>query len=89
MRDQGVKAPLMGGDSIAPGELAAIAGGELDRRHDDLQPDPRKIRDRPRWSPLPRQIDQAEAFTLYTYAVEVWAQAAEEAKVDRPPRSPR
>ena len=83
MRDQGVKAPLMGGDGINSAELAAIAGdGAIEGTLMTFSPDPRKI---------PGSADvvarfrakkiEPEAFTLYTYAaVEVWAQAAEAAK---------
>ncbi|NLH81452.1 MAG: branched-chain amino acid ABC transporter substrate-binding protein [Phyllobacteriaceae bacterium] len=82
MRDQGVKAPLMGGDGINSGELAAIAGPDgIDGTLMTFSPDPRKI---------PGSADvvarfraksiEPEAFTLYTYAaVEVWAQAVQEA----------
>jgi branched-chain amino acid transport system substrate-binding protein len=83
MRDQGVKAPLMGGDGINSAELAAIAGEEaIDGTLMTFSPDPRKI---PGAADVvarfrAKQIEP-EAFTLYTYAaVEVWAQAAEAAK---------
>ncbi len=83
MRDQGVKAPLMGGDGINSGELAAIAGeGSIDGTLMTFSPDPRKI---PGSAEVVARFRaksiEPEAFTLYTYAaVEVWAQAAEEAK---------
>ncbi len=83
MRDQGVMAPLMGGDGINSSELAAIAGTDgIEGTLMTFSPDPRKnsaaaevvARFRA------KQIEP-ETFTLYTYAaVEVWAAAAAEAK---------
>jgi len=82
MRDQGVKAALMGGDGINSGELAAIAGADaIDGTLMTFSPDPRKI---PGAADVVARFRaksiEPEAFTLYTYAaVEVWAQAANEA----------
>ena len=79
MRDQGVKAVLMGGDGINSGELAAIAGQDaIDGTLMTFSPDPRKI---PGAAEVVARFRaksiEPEAFTLYTYAaVEVWAQAA-------------
>ena len=42
MRDQGVKAPLMGGDGIASDELAAIGGPAIEGTLMTFGPDPRK-----------------------------------------------
>ncbi|MCE1234932.1 MAG: branched-chain amino acid ABC transporter substrate-binding protein [Hyphomicrobiales bacterium] len=83
MRDQGVTAPLMGGDGINSGELAAIAGDKsIEGTLMTFAPDPRKI---PGSAEVVARFRaksiEPEAFTLYTYAaVEVWAQAAAEAK---------
>lgn len=83
MRDQGVKAPLMGGDGINSAELAAIAGdGGIEGTLMTFSPDPRKIAGAAEVIARFRakQIEP-ESFTLYTYAaVEVWAQAVEAAK---------
>jgi branched-chain amino acid transport system substrate-binding protein len=82
MRDQGVKAVLMGGDGINSGELAAIAGADaIDGTLMTFAPDPRKI---PGSAEVVARFRaksiEPEAFTLYTYAaVEVWAAAANEA----------
>ncbi|MER2607259.1 MAG: branched-chain amino acid ABC transporter substrate-binding protein [Siculibacillus sp.] len=83
MRDQGVKAPLMGGDGINSSELAAIAGADaIDGTLMTFSPDPRK---NPQAADVVARFRaksiEPESFTLYTYAaVEVWAQAAAEAK---------
>jgi branched-chain amino acid transport system substrate-binding protein len=79
MRDQGVKAPLMGGDGINSTELAAIAGADgIEGTLMTFSPDPRK-------SPVAADVVarfraksiEPESFTLYTYAaVEIWAAAA-------------
>lgn len=83
MRDQGVTAPLMGGDGINSSELAAIAGADaIAGTLMTFSPDPRKI---PAAAEVvarfrAKQIEP-ESFTLYTYAaVEIWAAAAAEAK---------
>ena len=83
MRDQGVKAALMGGDGINSSELAAIAGTDaIEGTLMTFSPDPRK-------NPAAAEVVarfrakqiEPETFTLYTYAaVEVWAKAAAEAK---------
>ena len=83
MRDQGVKAPLMGGDGINSSELAAITGVDsIEGTLMTFSPDPRK-------NPAAAEVVarfraksiEPESFTLYTYAaVEIWAQAAAEAK---------
>lgn len=83
MRDQGVKALLMGGDGINSAELAAIAGTDaIEGTLMTFSPDPRK-------NPAAAEVVarfrakqiEPETFTLYTYAaVEVWAKAAAEAK---------
>ncbi|MFC0218287.1 branched-chain amino acid transport system substrate-binding protein [Pseudochelatococcus lubricantis] len=82
MRDQGLSAPLMGGDGIASSEYAAIAGPGAAGTLMTFSPDPRK-------NPAAQQVVEKfkaknfdpETYTLYSYAaVQVLAQAAEEAK---------
>lgn len=83
MREQGVKAPLMGGDGITSDEFSAIAGPAADGTLMTFSPDPRtnpankaivdKFRKDRKFEP--------EAYTLYSYAsVQVLKQAAEKAK---------
>ena len=78
MRDQGVKAPLMGGDGIASDEFAAIGGPAVEGTLMTFGPDPRK-------NPAAAEVVKAftaknfnpEAYTLYSYAaLQVIAQAA-------------
>jgi branched-chain amino acid transport system substrate-binding protein len=83
MRDQGVKAPLMGGDGMADSEFAAIAGPGADGTLMTYSPDPRN-------NPKNKEIVELfrrkrgfepQAYTLYSYAaVQVIKQAAETAK---------
>jgi len=83
MRDQGVKAPLMGGDGMADDEFAAIAGPGADGTLMTFSPDPRT-------NPKNREIVELfrqkrgfepQAYTLYSYAsVQIIKQAAEIAK---------
>lgn len=78
LRDQGVKAPLMGGDGIASDEFAAIAGPGAEGTLMTFAPDPRK---RPEAKAVVAKFEakkfNPEAYTLYTYAaLEVIAQAA-------------
>ena len=76
MRDQGVKAPLMGGDGIASDEFAAIAGPGAEGTLMTFAPDPRK---RPEANAVVAKFE-AKKFN-YTYAaLEVVAQAAAAAK---------
>ncbi len=81
-RDQGLSAPLMGGDGIASSEYAAIAGPGAAGTLMTFSPDPRK-------NPAAQEVVakfkasnfDPETYTLYSYAaVQVLAQAAEEAK---------
>jgi branched-chain amino acid transport system substrate-binding protein len=69
MRDQGLAAPLMGGDGITSDEFAAIAGPGAEGTLMTYPPDPRK---RPQAKDVvarfaARQINP-EAYTLYSYA---------------------
>jgi branched-chain amino acid transport system substrate-binding protein len=82
MRDQGVRAPLMGGDGIASDEFAAIAGPGAEGTLMTYGPDPRK---RPEAKAVVEKFRakrfEPEAYTLYSYAVlEIIKQAAESAK---------
>ena len=82
MRDQGIKAPLMGGDGITSDEFASIGGPGVEGTLMTFPPDPRK-------NPAAKAAVEKfrakkfepEAYTLYSYAaVEVVKQAAEQAK---------
>ena len=82
MRDQGVKAPLMGGDGITSDEFAAIGGPGVEGTLMTYGPDPRN-------KPQAKQVVEEfrakkfepEAYTLYSYAgVQIIKQAAEAAK---------
>jgi branched-chain amino acid transport system substrate-binding protein len=82
MRDQGVKAPLMGGDGITSDEFAAVGGPDVVGTLMTYGPDPRN-------RPEAKKVVEAfrakkvepEAYTLYTYAaVQILKQAAEAAK---------
>ena len=82
MRDQGVKAPLMGGDGITDDEFAAIAGPGAEGTLMTFSPDPRT-------NPANKEIVEVfrkkgfepQAYTLYSYAaVQIIKQAAEQAK---------
>lgn len=83
MRDQGLRAPLMGGDGITDDEFAAIAGAGAEGTLMTFSPDPRT-------NPTNKEIVdvfrkkrgfEPQAYTLYSYAsVQVIKQAAEEAK---------
>lgn len=82
MRDQGVRAPLMGGDGIASDEFAAIAGPGAEGTLMTYGPDPRK---RPEAKAVVEKFRakrfEPEAYTLYSYAIlEIIKQAAESAK---------
>jgi branched-chain amino acid transport system substrate-binding protein len=82
MRDQGVKAVLMGGDGITSDEFATIGGPGVEGTLMTFAPDPRK---RPEAKAIVAKFRAAkfepEAYTLYSYAaVEIMKQAAEAAK---------
>jgi len=82
MRDQGIKAPLMGGDGITDEEFAAIAGPGAEGTLMTYGPDPRK---RPEAKEVVEKFRkknfEPQAYTLYSYAaVQVIKQAAEQAK---------
>src|SRR5882724_8019433 len=82
MRDQGVKAPLMGGDGITTDEFAAIGGPGVEGTLMTFGPDARK-------NPAAATVVKAfeakkinpEAYTLYSYAaLQVIAMSAADAK---------
>ncbi len=82
MRDQGVKAPLMGGDGITSDEFAAVAGPGVEGTLMTYGPDPRK---RPEAKAVVEKFRannfEPESYTLYSYAaVQVIKQAAETAR---------
>ncbi len=83
MRDQGVKAPLMGGDGITSDEFASVGGPGVEGTLMTYGPDPRN---NPAAKEVVRRIPrqakfEPEAYTLYSYAgVQVIKQAAEAAK---------
>src|SRR6188508_3381480 len=82
MRDQGVKAVLMGGDGITTDEFASVGGPGVEGTLMTFAPDPRK---RPEAKAIVEKFRakkfEPEAYTLYSYAaVEIIKQAAEQAK---------
>jgi branched-chain amino acid transport system substrate-binding protein len=83
MRDQGVKAPLMGGDGMADDEFAAIAGPGAEGTLMTFTPDPRnnpKNKDIVELFRKKRGFEP-QAYTLYSYAaLQIIKQAAEQAK---------
>jgi branched-chain amino acid transport system substrate-binding protein len=82
MRDQGVKAVLMGGDGITSDEFATVGGPGVEGTLMTFPPDPRK---RPEAKGVVEKFRakkfEPEAYTLYSYAaVEIIKAAAEQAK---------
>ncbi len=82
MRDQGVTATLMSGDGITSDEFATIGGPGVEGTLMTFPPDPRR---RPEAKAVVAKFEakkfNPEAYTLYSYAaVEIFKQAAEEAK---------
>ena len=82
MRDQGVKAPLMGGDGITSDEFASIGGPGVEGTLMTFGPDPRK---NPAAADAVKKFAakniNPEAYTLYSYAaMQVIAMAAADAK---------
>src|SRR5216683_351785 len=82
MRDQGVKAPLMGGDGITSDEFAAIGGPGVEGTLMTYGPDPRNKPDAKKVvEEFRAKKFEPEAYTLYSYAgVQIIKQAAEAAK---------
>jgi branched-chain amino acid transport system substrate-binding protein len=82
MRDQGVKAPLMGGDGITSDEFATVGGPGVEGSLMTYGPDPRN---RPEAKAAVAEFRakgfEPESYTLYSYAgVQIIKQAAEAAK---------
>src|SRR6476660_544554 len=82
MRDQGVKAPLMGGDGITSDEFASVGGPGGEGTLMTYGPDPRN---KPGAKKVVEEFRakkfEPEAYTLYSYAgVQIIKQAAEAAK---------
>jgi branched-chain amino acid transport system substrate-binding protein len=82
MRDQGVKAPLMGGDGITSDEFASIGGPGVEGTLMTYGPDPRNKPDAKKVvEEFRTKKFEPEAYTLYSYAgVQIIKQAAEAAK---------
>jgi len=86
MRDQGVKAPLMGGDGITSDEFATVGGPGVEGTLMTYGPDPRN---RPEAKAAVAEFRkkgfEPEAYTLYSYAgVQIIKQAADAAKSTDP-----
>jgi branched-chain amino acid transport system substrate-binding protein len=82
MRDQGVKAPMMGGDGITSDEFASVGGPGVEGTLMTYGPDPRN---KPEAKKVVAEFRakkfEPEAYTLYSYAgVQIIKQAAEAAK---------
>src|SRR6204780_1737737 len=82
MRDQGVKAPLMGGDSITSDEFPSVGGPGVEGTLMTYGPDPRN---KPQAQSVVAEFRaksfEPEAYTLYSSAgVQIIKQAAEAAK---------
>jgi branched-chain amino acid transport system substrate-binding protein len=82
MRDQGVKAPLMGGDGITSDEFASIAGPGAEGTLMTYGPDPRKRAEaKAVVEKFRAKKFEPEAYTLYAYAaVQIIKQAADVVK---------
>jgi branched-chain amino acid transport system substrate-binding protein len=82
MRDQGVQAPIMGGDGLASAEFGAIGGPAVEGTLMTFGPDPTK---KPEAAEVVKKFAakkiNPESYTLYSYAaVQVIKQAAEKAR---------
>jgi branched-chain amino acid transport system substrate-binding protein len=82
MRDQGVTAPLMGGDGITSDEFASVGGPGVEGTLMTYGPDPRN---KPQAQAVVAEFRaknfEPEAYTLYSYAgVQIIKQAAEATK---------
>ena len=82
MRDQGIKAPMMGGDGITTDEFASVGGPGVEGTLMTYGPD---ARNNPAAKAVVEKFRAAkfepEAYTLYSYAaVQIMKQAAESAK---------
>ncbi|HXR85918.1 MAG TPA: branched-chain amino acid ABC transporter substrate-binding protein [Stellaceae bacterium] len=81
-RDQGLKAPLIGGDALVTTEFWTITGKAGEGTLMTFSPDPRKIAAAaPIVAEFKKQNYDPEGYTLYTYAaVQAYAQAVAQAK---------
>ncbi len=82
MRDQGVKALMMGGDGLAAAEFASVGGPGVEGALMTFGPDPTR---RPQAAAVVKAFEakkiNPESYTLYSYAaVQLIKQAAEQAK---------
>lgn len=89
MRDQGVKAVLIGADGIATDEYAAVAGPGAEGTLMTFAPDPQR---RPEAQVVLKKFEarkfKPEAYTLYSYAaLEIIAAAATQAKANDPKKA--
>jgi branched-chain amino acid transport system substrate-binding protein len=87
MRDQGLKAPMMGGDGMADDEFASIAGPGAEGTLMTFSPDPRTNPANKAIVDLFRKQRgfEPQSYTLYSYAaVQIIKQAAEAAKSIEP-----
>jgi branched-chain amino acid transport system substrate-binding protein len=82
MRDQGLNAPLMGGDGIVSAEFVSIAGPGAEGTLMTFSPDPRKNPNaKDAVAKFKAKNIDPEAYTLYAYAaVQILKAAAEQAK---------
>ena len=82
MRDQGLNAPMMGGDGIVSSEFTADRRSRRRGHPDDLRPRrPQEPERQGGRGEVPKKGYEPEAYTLYTYAaVQILAQAAEAVK---------
>ena len=81
-RDQGLKAPLIGGDALVTTEFWTITGKAGEGTLMTFSPDPRKVAAaQPIVAEFKKQNYDPEGYTLYTYAsVQIYAQAVAQAK---------
>ena len=81
-KEQGLNAPLIGGDALVTTEFWTITGDAGNGTLMTFSPDPRKVPDAaPVVAEFQKQGYDPEGYTLYTYAaVQIFAQAATQAK---------
>ncbi|NVO16348.1 MAG: branched-chain amino acid ABC transporter substrate-binding protein [Rhodoplanes sp.] len=86
MRDQGLRAPMMGGDGMADDEFASIAGPGADGTLMTFSPDPRtNPKNKDIVAVFRKRGFEPQAYTLYSYAaVQIIKAAIEEAKSTDP-----
>jgi len=82
MRDQGIKAPLMGGDGITTDEFASVGGPGVEGTLMTYGPDPRNnAAAKDVVAKFRANKFEPEAYTLYSYAaVQIMKEAADSAK---------